>query len=960
MRRLPLGLAIVALVGCPPPPIGDLARSELTGLVSMGSPVSKATVSIYSVGLDATRGELLASAEADEQGRVRVSLPLLRTSALACASGGFFSDLVTGSLVRFEDFELCAYLPEVGTSMTFAITPWTHLVNIEMQYLTLVYSLSLKDAFTKATIDLDSFLTCSSPDLDVTRASPVDPSIEREQDLELTGDVLAGILLGGLSAQAAVISENLGYTPGVRFTPLTLVEGFSEDLLSNMKFDGVGTTGRIILEGYEFTASTFRFSETGFVRGLLEFLQGDVNRTSVTAADTQDLMLCLSTTVDPLFSVEGTELDLAGPTISFLSPSPTSTVRGTFDVVVSADDPSGVESLVFLDGQDFLTSRQESHNGTTREVRATVDGNSLPSGPLTVAVEARDIYGNATTSTATFTLEPYVPGTLYGRVSLDTPVLHATVEVLDFTDGVRGTVLATQASTDGNFSLPMPEHAGPILIRAFGTSSGYLDLATGQPVYFTAGDELVTFLDYDGQSGAIYQDISVNALTTLATHLGLVLQAGGQDLGTAMNHAYQLFGKHLERTTNPDGVDIARTSVSDLSTGSSSDPPKSIFMGLMHIGLSRWGASAATSQGLARTALPSLDVLKLLERDLSSGVLSGRDEFGAPIHATPNQAVQVVTNTLRIELAREISRWLASMPLPDASVTANPTALRPSNFTVAGGFFDALALDTSELFSAFDPTVAVDAAPPAISFVTPTSGSDVAGAVTISVTASDNEGVYSLQFAGGQDWITGRSSSVSGTSGHLIGQLDATGLPEGPLTITAAAMDLFGNARQASVTVNVITIPDGTIGGRVFLDTPVSDVTVEALDFTDGVRGAVLDSMTAQDGSFSLQIPFTHDGPVLIRGFGTASTYKNMALNLPQTFTSSDELTLVVNYGAAGDGTNLAGRSVNAISTMATRFIERKVATGALGLDEAISLAFQLLGSHLDRPGTAPYGLNVS
>ncbi|MBU0517276.1 MAG: hypothetical protein KJ621_21180, partial [Proteobacteria bacterium] len=506
----------------------------------------------------------------------------------------------------------------------------------------------------------------------------------------------------------------------------------------------------------------------------------------------------------------------------------------------------------------------------------------------------------------------------------------------------------------------MPEHAGPILIRAFGTSSGYLDLATGQPVYFTGDDELVAYLDYDGHSGAIYQDISVNALTTLATHLGLVYQAGGQTLGAAMTRAYQLFGKHLERTTNPNGVDIARTSVSNLSTGSSSDPPKSIFMGLFHIGLSRWGAWAATSQGLARTALPCLEVIKLIERDLSSGVLSGRDEFGAPIYATPNQAVSLVTNTLRIELAREISRWLASMPLPDASVTANPTSLRPSNFTVAGGFFDALALDTSELFSAFDPTVSVDAAAPSISFVSPTGGSDVAGAVTISVTASDNEGVYSLQFAGGQDWITGRSSSVSGTSGHLIGQLDATQLPEGPLTLTAVGLDLFGNSQQASIAVNVVTIPDGTIGGRVFLDTPVSNVNVEALDFTGGVRGAVLDSMTAQDGSFSLQIPFTHDGPVLIRAFGTASTYKNMALNLPQTFTSSDELTLVVNYGSAGDGTNLAGRSVNAITTMATRFIERKVATGALGLDEAISLAFQLLGSHLDRPGTAPYGLNVS
>jgi len=95
-----------------------------------------------------------------------------------------------------------------------------------------------------------------------------------------------------------------------------------------------------------------------------------------------------------------------------------------------------------------------------------------------------------------------------------------------------------------------------------------------------------------------------------------------------------------------------------------------------------------------------------------------------------------------------------------------------------------------------------DSIPPTVSILSPSSGSTISGAITISASASDNVGVSSVQFK--VDAIT----IATDTTNQYSVSWDTTTATDGPHTLTAVATDSSGNSTTSSSVA--VTVSNGS------------------------------------------------------------------------------------------------------------------------------------------------------
>jgi len=95
-----------------------------------------------------------------------------------------------------------------------------------------------------------------------------------------------------------------------------------------------------------------------------------------------------------------------------------------------------------------------------------------------------------------------------------------------------------------------------------------------------------------------------------------------------------------------------------------------------------------------------------------------------------------------------------------------------------------------------------DSTPPSVSILAPADGSNVFGAVSITVNASDNVGVTGVQFQ--IDRVNLGSPQITSPYGLTW---DSTTVPNGSHSIGAIAADAAGNTSSAIVTVTVSNAP---------------------------------------------------------------------------------------------------------------------------------------------------------
>jgi hypothetical protein len=130
----------------------------------------------------------------------------------------------------------------------------------------------------------------------------------------------------------------------------------------------------------------------------------------------------------------------------------------------------------------------------------------------------------------------------------------------------------------------------------------------------------------------------------------------------------------------------------------------------------------------------------------------------------------------------------------------------------------------------------------------------------------------------------------------------------------------FNQATPATIRHEVKNNPNGRAHGTVYLDTPVSNVTITAYAYKDGEReGAILGSGEAQGGTFDFPMATTFRGPVLfkaVRTQGTSerATFRNLAIDDDMTLNNGYLTLLLDNYQPSDKATDL---SINIASSLA-------------------------------------------
>ena len=133
-----------------------------------------------------------------------------------------------------------------------------------------------------------------------------------------------------------------------------------------------------------------------------------------------------------------------------------------------------------------------------------------------------------------------------------------------------------------------------------------------------------------------------------------------------------------------------------------------------------------------------------------------------------------------------------------ASITIGSSApLGPIQITVTQP--NGVAGTASGLFTI---QTAPDTTAPSVSLTAPAAGATVSGSVTVSATASDNVGVFGVQFL-----LNGSALGAEDTTAPYQITWDTTTVPNASYTLSARARDAAGNITTVNRTVTVSNVP---------------------------------------------------------------------------------------------------------------------------------------------------------
>src|SRR5262249_32795544 len=133
--------------------------------------------------------------------------------------------------------------------------------------------------------------------------------------------------------------------------------------------------------------------------------------------------------------------------------------------------------------------------------------------------------------------------------------------------------------------------------------------------------------------------------------------------------------------------------------------------------------------------------------------------------------------------------------------------------------------------------------PPTVSITAPASAATVAGTVTVSATASDNNGVAGVQFQ-----VDGTNLGAEDTASPYNVSWNTTTVGNGSHTLSAIARDAAGNKTPAPVTV---TVNNDTTPPTVSITAPATAATV---------AGTITVSANASDNVGVVGVQFQLDG----------------------------------------------------------------------------------------------------
>lgn len=192
---------------------------------------------------------------------------------------------------------------------------------------------------------------------------------------------------------------------------------------------------------------------------------------------------------------------------------------------------------------------------------------------------------------------------------------------------------------------------------------------------------------------------------------------------------------------------------------------------------------------------------------------------------------------------------------------------------------------------------------PSISVTSPSEGSTVRGNVTLTATATAQQGsVRRLEL---RNPPPGVGPDTLPAADSFSATWDSTQAPEGPVVLTFRAADAYGAITDHSITVAVDNVPFGTVTAIVSAGAPVAGATVKLVALDDAGQpastrpgGPVLGEggPTEQDGKVTFTLTGENwDGPVQLQASGTGLSYVDPSdgsspVSVPATFAFTSSL----------------------------------------------------------------------
>jgi hypothetical protein len=235
------------------------------------------------------------------------------------------------------------------------------------------------------------------------------------------------------------------------------------------------------------------------------------------------------------------------------------------------------------------------------------------------------------------------------------------------------------------------------------------------------------------------------------------------------------------------------------------------------------------------------------------------------------------------------------------------------------------------------PSPLEDTQPPTVAITSPANGSNVAGTITVSATASDNKGVAGVQFQ-----VDGANVGIEDITNPYSISWNTTMVPNGTHILTAIARDAAGNsAMSAPVTVTISnsldTTPPTTPTGVVATAVSASQIDISWIPSSDNIGvtgyrifrdGSVITIVTTTNYSDTGRQPSTTYSYTIVSldGAGNSSVQSDPPATATTPATNSG---LVAAYGFnEGSGTSTSdatgkghtGTVANAAWTPAGKF----------------------------------------
>jgi hypothetical protein len=259
----------------------------------------------------------------------------------------------------------------------------------------------------------------------------------------------------------------------------------------------------------------------------------------------------------------------------------------------------------------------------------------------------------------------------------------------------------------------------------------------------------------------------------------------------------------------------------------------------------------------------------------------------------------------------------------------------------------ATATDTGGNTSTDANAVTVDNTPPVVAVSSPLAGATVSGTIPVEATASDNQGVASVQF-----FVDGASigTDTSASGGWTVFWNTTTG-SDGPHTLTATARDRAGHATTSGPVVVSADNPD-----TVALAIPVGGGSDDAFEWSDGKisrTGGDLELGIDRPRAMATTTGVRFTGVTVPRGATITRAYVQFQADEKNTEAAS--LTVrAQNADNAGTFTSTAfSISTRPRTTASAAWAPPAWAAGAAGPAQQTSDLSSVIQEVVDRPGWA-------